>query len=31
VAAGIRAALNAMARGNRHTVDRATSDEEMFI
>jgi ABC-type transporter Mla subunit MlaD len=31
VAAGIRAALGAMARGNRPTVDRATSDEEMFI
>jgi len=31
VAAGIRAALNSMTRGNRPTVDRATSDEEMFI
>lgn len=31
VTAGIRAALNALARGNRPTVDRATSDEEMFI
>jgi ElaB/YqjD/DUF883 family membrane-anchored ribosome-binding protein len=31
VAAGIRAALNSLARGNRPTVDRATSDEEMFI
>jgi ABC-type transporter Mla subunit MlaD len=31
VAAGIRAALGSMARGNRPTVDRATSDEEMFI
>lgn len=31
VAAGIRAALNSMGRGNRPTVDRATSDEEMFI
>jgi ABC-type transporter Mla subunit MlaD len=31
IAAGIRAALGAMARGNRPTVDRATSDEEMFI
>ena len=31
IAVGIRAALGAMARGNRPTVDRATSDEEMFI
>jgi ABC-type transporter Mla subunit MlaD len=31
IAAGIRAALGAVARGNRPTVDRATSDEEMFI
>jgi ABC-type transporter Mla subunit MlaD len=31
IAAGVRAALNALARGNRPTVDRATSDEEMFI
>ena len=31
LAVGIRAALGAMARGNRPTVDRATSDEEMFI
>jgi F0F1-type ATP synthase membrane subunit b/b' len=31
VAAGVRAALGALARGNRPTVDRATSDEEMFI
>ncbi|MGA2879046.1 MAG: hypothetical protein ABSG13_08865 [Bryobacteraceae bacterium] len=31
IAAGVRAALGAMARGNRPTVDRATSDEEMFI
>jgi ABC-type transporter Mla subunit MlaD len=31
IAAGIRAAVGAMARGNRPTVDRATSDEEMFI
>jgi ABC-type transporter Mla subunit MlaD len=31
IAAGIRAALGAIARGNRPTVDRATSDEEMFI
>jgi len=29
--AGIRAALAALARGNRPTPDRATSDEEMFI
>jgi len=31
IAAGLRAALGALARGNRPTVDRATSDEEMFI
>jgi hypothetical protein len=31
LAAGIRAALAALAQGNRPTVDRATSDEEMFI
>jgi|SRR3984885_9304572 hypothetical protein len=31
IAVGIRAALGAIARGNRPTVDRATSDEEMFI
>jgi ABC-type transporter Mla subunit MlaD len=31
IAVGIRAAVGAMARGNRPTVDRATSDEEMFI
>ena len=31
IAAGIRAALAAMARGNRPSVDQATSDEEMFI
>ncbi|MBV9769753.1 MAG: hypothetical protein JOZ32_09300 [Bryobacterales bacterium] len=31
IAAGIRAGLGAMARGSRPTVDRATSDEEMFI
>jgi hypothetical protein len=31
LAAGVRAALAAMARGNRPTPDRATSDEEMFI
>ena len=31
IAAGIRAALGAVARGSRPTVDRATSDEEMFI
>jgi len=29
--AGIRAALAQVARGNRPTVDRVTSDEEMFI
>jgi len=27
----VRAALGALARGDRPTVDRATSDEEMFI
>jgi ABC-type transporter Mla subunit MlaD len=31
LAAGIRAALAALAQGNRPTVDRATSDDEMFI
>ncbi len=31
IAAGVRAALNSLARGNRPTVDQATSDEEMFI
>ena len=31
LAAGIRAALGALGRGNRPTPDRATSDEEMFI
>jgi hypothetical protein len=31
IAVGVRAALGALARGNRSTVDRATSDEEMFI
>lgn len=31
IAAGIRAALGSLARGARPSVDRATSDEEMFI
>jgi ABC-type transporter Mla subunit MlaD len=31
LAAGIRAALAQLARGDRPTVDQATSDEEMFI
>jgi hypothetical protein len=31
IAVGVRAALGALARGSRPTVDRATSDEEMFI
>jgi hypothetical protein len=31
LAAGIRAALATIARGNRPTPDQATSDEEMFI
>lgn len=31
IAAGVRAALGSFARGQRPTVDRATSDEEMFI
>lgn len=31
IAAGLRAALGSLSRGNRPTVDRATSDEEMFI
>lgn len=31
VAAGVRAALESLTRGSRPTVDRATSDEEMFI
>jgi hypothetical protein len=31
VLSGIRAAISALARGSRPTVDHATSDEEMFI
>lgn len=31
IAAGLRAALGFLARGNRPSVDRATTDEEMFI
>jgi hypothetical protein len=31
IAVGIRAALAFLSRGNRPSVDRATSDEEMFI
>lgn len=31
IAAGVRAALGSFARGQRPSVDRATSDEEMFI
>jgi hypothetical protein len=31
IAAGIRTALAYLTRGNRPSVDRATSDEEMFI
>jgi len=31
IAAGIRGALAFLARGNRPSVDQATSDEEMFI
>ncbi len=31
IAAGIKAGFSAISRGNRPTVDRATSDEEMFI
>jgi ABC-type transporter Mla subunit MlaD len=31
IAAGLRAAFGSLSRGNRPTVDRATSDEEMFI
>jgi ElaB/YqjD/DUF883 family membrane-anchored ribosome-binding protein len=31
IAAGIKTALNYLARGNRPSVDQATSDEEMFI
>jgi hypothetical protein len=31
VLSGIRAALTALAKGNRPTVDHATADEEMFI
>jgi ABC-type transporter Mla subunit MlaD len=31
IAAGVRAALGSLARGNRPTPDHATSDEEMFI
>jgi hypothetical protein len=31
VLSGIRAVISTLARGNRPTVDHATSDEEMFI
>lgn len=31
IAAGVKTALAYLARGNRPSVDRATSDEEMFI
>ena len=31
IAVGLRAALGALTRGSRATVDQATSDEEMFI
>lgn len=31
IAAGIKSALAYLARGNRPSVDQATSDEEMFI
>jgi ElaB/YqjD/DUF883 family membrane-anchored ribosome-binding protein len=31
IAAGVRTALNYLGRGNRPSVDQATSDEEMFI
>ena len=31
IAVGLRAALNFLARGNRPSVDRVTTDEEMFI
>ena len=31
ITAGIKAALGYLARGNRPSVDQATSDEEMFI
>lgn len=31
IAAGLRTALAFLARGNRPSVDRATTDEEMFI
>lgn len=31
IAAGLRTAIGFLARGNRPSVDRATTDEEMFI
>jgi ABC-type transporter Mla subunit MlaD len=31
IAAGVKSALAYLARGNRPSVDQATSDEEMFI
>jgi len=31
IAAGLRTALNFLARGSRPSVDRVTTDEEMFI
>jgi ElaB/YqjD/DUF883 family membrane-anchored ribosome-binding protein len=31
IAAGVKTALSYLARGNRPSVDQATSDEEMFI
>ncbi len=31
IAAGVRAAITSLGRGNRPTVDRVTVDEEMFI
>jgi hypothetical protein len=31
IAAGIRAAMDSLARGNRPSVSQATADEEMFI
>jgi hypothetical protein len=31
IAAGVRAAITALGRGNRPTVDQVTADEEMFI
>jgi hypothetical protein len=31
IAAGVRSAISFLTRGNRPSVDRVTTDEEMFI